>query len=199
MITSQELLPGMQLRQSEMAEKLHVSTIPLREALKILSTDNLLTHVPNQGYFVAILDGAGFSQIYWMREILEAKLLSSLIWPDEEQLAPIRAINEQIRDSPPGAEIEPILSLNREFHFKIFDLSPLDVVQREVRRLWAMVDSYRAVYMNDDVSRVAIVHEHDHMIDALERHDRDALIHACEEQRAGLKRHLSSLFSFQDI
>jgi len=54
----------------------------LREALKVLETEGLLNHNPNQGYFVARLSSKELAQIYRMRELLETELIRLLPEPD---------------------------------------------------------------------------------------------------------------------
>ena len=50
------LLPGEKLRQLELAEQIGVSRSPLREALRTLESEGILTYEVNRGYVVARLE-----------------------------------------------------------------------------------------------------------------------------------------------
>src|SRR5687767_5679974 len=75
MILSGELLPGQPLRQVQLAERLGVSRVPVREALTTLVADGAVVHTPNTGYAVARFNLAELREIFLMRELLEDELL----------------------------------------------------------------------------------------------------------------------------
>jgi DNA-binding GntR family transcriptional regulator len=182
MIRRRELLPGEPVRQQDMAERLEVSRVPVREALNSLEREGLLRHERNRGYFVAKLSAAQLAQIYLMRQLLETALVRQLAWPGEEQLDAIAAVNARLAEAARTGQLSQVALLNREFHQAIFGLSPLETVHREVDRLWDMSDSYRAFYLAGP-SRHHTAAEHDAIIDALRRRDLDSLISRLDQHR----------------
>lgn len=70
------LTPGQQLIQEDLAEELGVSRVPIRESLKILEGEGHVTYHPNRGYFVTELSATDLSELYRIREILEAEALT---------------------------------------------------------------------------------------------------------------------------
>src|SRR5437879_5618000 len=92
MIVSGDLLPGQQLRQEQMAATLGVSRLPVREGLRQLVADGLVTHEHNVGFAVARLSRSEFDQIYLMRRLLETEAIRSLPRLTAEQLAEITAL-----------------------------------------------------------------------------------------------------------
>ncbi len=52
-----ELKPGEKIRQEATADGLGISMIPVREALKTLATEGIVTYRPQRGYFVTELPG----------------------------------------------------------------------------------------------------------------------------------------------
>ncbi len=56
-ILSGELVPGFQLKQDELRAEFGVSPTPIREALRQLESEGLVTHYPNRGAFVASVSG----------------------------------------------------------------------------------------------------------------------------------------------
>ncbi|ARP80921.1 GntR family transcriptional regulator [Bordetella genomosp. 8] len=59
------------LREIEVAELLNMGRTPVREALKRLEDEGLLTHEPRRGLVVTSLDQQSVTELYAMRELLE--------------------------------------------------------------------------------------------------------------------------------
>jgi DNA-binding GntR family transcriptional regulator len=198
LIRRRELLPGEPVRQQDMAKRLGMSRVPVREALKALQTEGIVSHSPNQGYFVAKFSAAELDQIYLMRRVLETALLQHLVWPTSEQLAEIGVINERLGQAAEAAEVTLLVQLNREFHEAVFGLSPLKTVQREVRRLWEMSDSYRALYLYGP-ARQRIAAEHQAIIEALSARDLDALIAATDRHRGVAQEEVAAMLGGRSV
>src|SRR5579864_7895428 len=77
-IVQGDLSPGEQIRQAAWADRLGTSRIPVREALKSLAAEGLLSHDHNRGYFVTRFGPHEMAQVYLMRRLLEAELIRSL-------------------------------------------------------------------------------------------------------------------------
>ena len=74
-----ELAPGIWLRQDELAHRLGVSKIPVREALQRLAAIGLLRFESNRGVVVPLLSSAEAKEIYALRLAIEPLLLSRAI------------------------------------------------------------------------------------------------------------------------
>ena len=70
-IYSGELAPGTRLRQEQLAERLHVSRTPLREALRVLESDGLLTLGQGNAVNVVAVDGERFLDASAVREVID--------------------------------------------------------------------------------------------------------------------------------
>jgi DNA-binding GntR family transcriptional regulator len=184
MVINRRLGPGEQLRQDSLAEGLGLSRSPLREALRTLETEGLLVHLPNQGYFVARLRSGDLQQVYLMRRLLEAELLRSLRTPSAAELESLRAENGRIRESVGEGNLNQVLRGNRRFHFAIFALSPLELVTRQVERLWHQSEPYRATYLWLPATQERILADHEAMIAALAAGDRERLVEVADRHRA---------------
>jgi DNA-binding GntR family transcriptional regulator len=182
MIRRGELSPGEPVRQQNMAERLQMSRVPIREALHTLQTEGLLRHDRNRGYFVVKFNADQLRELYLMRALLETALLKHLRWPDEEQIRAIEEINKELARIAELGPIARLAQLNRQFHEAIFNLSPLETVHQEISRLWEMSDSYRALYLAGP-ARYRTVLEHDEMIEALRAQDLDWLIDCADKHR----------------
>ena len=74
-ILSGELAPGSALRQEALAEELGVSRIPLREAMRLLSSEGMVDLQPHRGSFVSMLSKDEVREFFDLRLRLEPWLL----------------------------------------------------------------------------------------------------------------------------
>jgi len=170
------LLPGQPIRQLALAEQLGMSRVPLREALKNLQADGLVTASPTGGFEVTRLSADELGQFYLMRRLLESEL---------ELLAGLNARMAEMVDQPS----RELRALNREFHFRIFGLAAgLGHVVAEVSRLWDRTVPYRAVYSSERSARALIVAEHDALLAALGDRDVERLVEVMDGHRAASER-----------
>ena len=155
-----------------MAEEFGVSRVPLREALNVLADQGLLLHKPNQGYFVAKRPPNEQAQLRRMLHMFEDELLQSIEWPDTSELVALQKLNDQMKKCATAPDWTPLVALNREFHLRIFSLSPYRLIVGEVQRLWSMAEPFIATKMSLPEARVQTVAEHARVLDALRKRDR---------------------------
>jgi DNA-binding GntR family transcriptional regulator len=167
-----ELLPGEQLRQVWLAADLGISRVPLREALLILADQGLLDSGTQQGFVVARRSRAEFAQIHFMLDVLESELLRTIVWPDEDTLDHLCALNTKMAALVDVPDWFEIVELNHEFHRVLWELSSENLVSSEVQRIWPLADAYIARGYSDPEHRRAAVAYHERIIAAIV--DRDA-------------------------
>jgi DNA-binding GntR family transcriptional regulator len=118
-IRSGALSPGARLRETDLAERLGISRTPVREAIRQLEADGLVTHMPRQGATIRALDYGEVIELYEMRAVLEgtaARLAARAASAIElEELA---ALNDELAAAPPGPLAR---ELNRQFHRTLLD------------------------------------------------------------------------------
>jgi DNA-binding GntR family transcriptional regulator len=195
MIINGELLPGQQVRQEVMAERLGVSRLPIREGLRQLTAEGLVRHVHNVGYTVARLEQSEFDQIYLMRAALEQEILLRLPVLDNDALVEIRALGDEVIEAADRVDILAMRLSNQAFHFAMFDRSPMNLMVHELRRLWILAMPYHLAYLYDPQGRAAVLAEHEAMIDALKAHDNQRLVELMNAHRHGGESSTSVLLS----
>lgn len=184
LIVRRILLPGEKIRQVELANRVGVSRSPLREALRTLESEGIVSYEVNRGYVVSRLDRHDMEQIYRMRALLEQELLRTIVRPDARMLRAIVKHNDEMVHAINAGNVSAMLEANRNFHFTIFELSPLDLFRREVRRLWQLSEGYRATYLWLPETRARIVSEHAAMIAVLREFDPDRLVELSAQHRS---------------
>jgi DNA-binding GntR family transcriptional regulator len=183
-ILTRKRLPGEQLRQEELAGQLKLSRVPIREALSRLEGEGLAVRVPNIGYFVAKLDPRHLSQLYRMRGALESELLRDCRRASPTDLDRLEDLHLAMQEAVDDGDPTTLLRLNREFHFAIFALAALPLIEREVERLWTMSSPYQILSMSDSTRRAVAPRQHAEMIEALAEHDLERLVELHARHRA---------------
>jgi DNA-binding GntR family transcriptional regulator len=92
------LQPGQSISEQEIAERLHVSRTPVREAFIKLAQEKLLDIYPQKGTYVSLIDTDQVEESKFVRETLEKEVikLACVSFPGEElfQLASCVALQE---------------------------------------------------------------------------------------------------------
>lgn len=197
LINSGQLSPGLQLRQSDLADRFGISRVPVREALKLLAAENIIEHDPNRGFFVAPLSTDEARQLYRMRNLLESELLATVEWPTPAQIKQFKAMLVELDELLAAGKRVEWIERHRAFHDAVFELSPNKILKREALRLMRLTDRYRALAA--DVSlrdRHLSANVEQKLVKALSTRNREMLLDAYEEGRqivaAGLMQILAA-------
>jgi DNA-binding GntR family transcriptional regulator len=166
-----DLKPGSRLRQESLATTYNASRIPIREALRQLESEGLITFVPNSGAWVSKLDQAECIEIYKIRELLEPLALKeSCLNLSEATLLRLEELVTEIRHA---ADIDEFLHLDREFHLLSYQGAKMLNLLQMIRQFWNSTQQYRRAYAHsvklNDYS--AVHHEHWLLVDAIKRKD----------------------------
>jgi DNA-binding GntR family transcriptional regulator len=117
---------GHPLRQEELAHTLGISRIPLREALKQLEADGLVTQRPRRGYVVASLDPEEIADIFDIRMMLEERAgYLATLKRTEQDIAAVETLLAAMDGAAirTPADIDGFAARNREFHSRLFAAS----------------------------------------------------------------------------
>jgi DNA-binding GntR family transcriptional regulator len=195
LIRTGELSPGQRVDQRVISERLGVSRTPLREALRALAVDGILTRTPNAGYAVAKLSATDLLQYYSIRALLEERVLHALVWPSAAQLDELRKANEACRSAAEAGALEELMAADMAFHFTLFRWSSLTVMVKDIERIWRVSDPYRALHLSNRERRSHVAVDHDRIIEAIEARDSDRLIQLQDDHRATSRVLLQDMLS----
>lgn len=162
-ILAGRMAPGARIRQEKIAEELGASRVPVREALRILEADGLVTLVANTGAWVAQLSDAECREIYQIRERVEPLLLRfAAPGLGEAEIAEMDRLARRLEASK---DVEEFLRLDREFHLLSYRPAETRMLGDLVARLWNTTQHYRRAYVErlDDRAR-RVVHDEHHML-----------------------------------
>ncbi|MBB4686790.1 GntR family transcriptional regulator [Amycolatopsis jiangsuensis] len=169
-IVSHRFTPGYRLVLSQIAAELGISTVPVREAVRRLEAEGLVTFEKNIGAQVALVDEGEYATTMQTLAVVEgaatgfsAPLLTA------EDLTQARAVNQQMRECLEHFDPRRFTDLNEKFHAVLFQHCPnpsmTDLVHRGWSRLRMLRDSIFGFVPGRAVQSVA---EHDHIVDLIE-------------------------------
>ncbi len=116
-ILSGALPPGTHLSDRMMCERFGVSRTIVREAVRLLEAEGLVSVLPRRGPFVAFLSAAEAVQIYEVRGALEALAGQGFAErASDEERAALRAVVAELEAAGPHAPRERLLDHKRRFY-----------------------------------------------------------------------------------
>ena len=161
---------GTRLRQVEVAERLAVSTTPVREAFAALLREGLVVGDEHKGVVVFTPSAGDVSENYAIRLELECLALERAVPRLDE--ADIRAL-ETIVDEARSASLERRVELNREFHRRLYTSSGmpklLSMIEdlRDATTAWLQLIVSTAPLRDHEIAQ----QEHEAILDACRRRD----------------------------
>jgi DNA-binding GntR family transcriptional regulator len=184
-ITTGRLRPGAPIRQDALAEELQVSRVPLREALKTLQGEGLVTYEAHRGYFVETLSLDDLREVYRIRELLEEEAVRRAVPRlTDDDLARLEAAQDDVERAAAAGDVAAMAAANRAFHMMLFDCSGMPRLVRLIRTLWDSTDAYRSMYYGEPGNRERVIKEHRATLDALRRRSADDAVATLDVHRA---------------
>lgn len=145
-IARREYAPGYRLVLAAIADELDMSVVPVREAIRRLEAQGLVTFERNVGAHVAMIDDAQYRHSMETLAVLEGAataLAAPHLTPDDLRRA--REVNARLVASLDDFDPHTFTRLNQEFHAVLFAPCPnprvLELVTAEWARLGRLRDS----------------------------------------------------------
>jgi DNA-binding GntR family transcriptional regulator len=145
-IARQEFTPGYRLVLGAIAAELDMSVVPVREAIRQLEAEGLVTFERNVGARVSMVDDSQYCHSMQVLSILEGAataLSARRITADDIRRA--RAINQRMVEQLDHFDPRTFTGLNHQFHAILFERCPnprmLELVKAEWARLGHLRDS----------------------------------------------------------
>ena len=168
-------LPGERIRQEDIAARSGASRIPVREALRLLQAEGLVTLVANSGAWVAKLSLAECAELYQIRERLEPLLLrASLPGLDGAAIDRMAGLAGDMEEA--GGDVDAFLRADREFHLASYAAAAPGETANIIGKMWNSTQHYRREFTKIASRRAGldVTHlEHRLLVDCLRRGDPD--------------------------
>lgn len=164
--------PHSPLRIDALATQFSVSHMPIREALRRLESEGLLTMLPNRGARVVEVSPGFVADIFDLRTLIEAFLArraAERITP--AQLADLRAVQARYEAAAKQQDVSAALLANREFHTAINTIAGNRDGSLILERHWRLITALWRVYGYQSDRFASVIADHQQMLTAFAGHD----------------------------
>ncbi|GGA55379.1 GntR family transcriptional regulator [Pelagibacterium lentulum] len=190
-ISVNALEPGQRISESALALQTGVSRAPVREALKILHAQGIVSGEQNRGYRVVSFSESTVRQVLEVRMFLEGVLLRDAVAAWRQSGDPRADLNpplQRMREAARAGNRAESLAADLDFHRAIAEASGNEIsrVLWEALARHVLIIFSRSEYRDDDLD--AVVTQHEQFCDAVVRLVKSELDE--EAQKAELETHL---------
>lgn len=123
-IFAHDLAPGSWIDEQTLAEDYGISRTPMREALKVLASEGLVTLKPRRGCYVTELTETDLDDIFPVLALLEGRCAHEAVTkarpPD---IARLRATHAQLEQAAARGDIDAFFEANQDFHLQVQQLA----------------------------------------------------------------------------
>ncbi|MET3516810.1 DNA-binding GntR family transcriptional regulator [Pseudacidovorax sp. 1753] len=125
-IFRRELEPGSWIDELRIAEELGISRTPLREALKVLAAEGLVTMKLRRGAYVTEVSDRDLADVYHLLALLESDAAGVVATrATEPQITELRALHEELEAAarPGHVDREHFFAVNERFHMRLLAIA----------------------------------------------------------------------------
>jgi DNA-binding GntR family transcriptional regulator len=167
-IVSGDITPGERLMEVSLAEQMGVSRTPVREAIRRLEAEGLVTMIPRKGTHVSELTVKDIMDVLEVRGALD-KLATGLAARRMQptQIKALEAIHKQYVANVEKNNMEGAIRRDVEFHDTIYAASGNPRLIGVSSTLREHIYRFRVIYMTDNNIAGNVLREHEEMLIAI--------------------------------
>lgn len=123
-IFAKQLAPGSWLDEQSLADQFGISRTPMREAIKVLASEGLVTIKMRRGAYVTEIAKNDLEQIFTILSLLEGEAAKqAAIKATEEELNQLDYWHHRLEKAAADRDIEQFFEINSKFHELIQDIA----------------------------------------------------------------------------
>ena len=165
-IFSKQLEPGSWIDELKLAEEYGISRTPLREALKVLATEGLVTMKVRRGASVTEVNAKDQRDVYHLLSLLESDAAGVVAaTATEAQLADLQALHQSLVAAK--GDTETFFEINERFHVRLLEIADnrwRDQLVADLRKVMKL-NRHNSLLKSGRVDES--LHEHQLILDAL--------------------------------
>ncbi len=142
-IRSGTLPPGTRLVERELAERLGISRIPIREAIQQLVEEGLVKKIPHRGTFVYAPSYDELEEIASLRVVLERFVVERVMahWQPHQE-AYLRQIVEDMWHAASQEDRQRVFELDTQFHYALWQIADHSILLEVVSGLRSRISRF---------------------------------------------------------
>lgn len=170
--------PGQKLVIDQLARQYQVSAIPIREALRLLEAEGLITNQPHTGSVVAPISEDSIAEVFALLEGLESVCAQRAVERvTEESLAELEAMVSDMERSAVSSKPEVWAEKNQLFHLRLAQLPGFPMLEQHLLSVLDQWGRIRRYFFNEVMTSGSKEAQRDHraILTALKRRQPDRL------------------------
>lgn len=167
-----EFQPGERLMEMRLAQQMGVSRTPVRDAIKKLEVEGLVTMIPRRGAEVASITHKDMKEVLELRATLEdfaVELCCERIRPKD--IEELEKANRVFSAAVHSGELLTIAEADVKFHDIIYKITGNRRLLQIINNLREQIYRYRFEYIKNEKARLTLIDEHEAIIRHLEKGD----------------------------
>ncbi|WP_395686791.1 GntR family transcriptional regulator [Caenimonas koreensis] len=121
-IFNRELEPGTWIDELKLAEEYGISRTPLREAIKVLATEGLVTMKMRRGAYVTEVSDTDLRDVYHLLSLLESDAAGVVAQKaTDAQIKELQAIHKELEAAV--TQRDKFFAINERFHMRLLDIA----------------------------------------------------------------------------
>lgn len=174
LIVTGELKPGEKLKIDGLRQKLDTGASPIREALSLLTSDNLVERIDQRGFRAAEISAENFQEILALRCTLEDLALRESIAGADEAWEEAIVLAHHRMQRAKDARSESFEEFHKQFHMSLLANAASPILLKFCSQLYDLNIRYRFLAGNAlDYQRRDVGDEHKGILDAAIARDVD--------------------------
>lgn len=165
---------GDELKEATIGNELGVSRTPVREALRQLEREGLVTMIPNKGAYVNGISEQDVQDIYLIRARLEglcARMATERI--DETTLEQMEEIILLTKFHEEKGHSEQIFQLDGRFHCLLYEACKSKILENELKVFHQYIQRVRKKSLSREKRAEQSTKEHENILNAIREHNPD--------------------------
>lgn len=167
-IFAHELAPGDWIDEQALAAEYGISRTPLREALKVLASEGLVTLKPRRGCYVTEIESRDLDEIFTLMALLEGQAAGDAARrADAGQRASLLALHARLATAASAGDLETFFDINQAFHRRIIEIADnrwLAQMMNDLRKV-IRLSRHHSLFSQGRIEQALI--EHQALVDAL--------------------------------
>lgn len=183
-ISSGEYASGDRVVISNIAKECEISTIPVREAIRLLEKDGFVQTYANRGAIVNSIKKETLLGQYQIKSVLEAYATRLAVdYLTEEDYAHLREMNEELKKIVERNDAKAFSELNVEFHMYIYKAQPYSDLSAMIESLWKNWLLIKSAFVQKYQLYLYSCYEHEILLQFMENKDYDKVESLAREHK----------------
>jgi DNA-binding GntR family transcriptional regulator len=186
-IFKRELEPGSWIDEMKIAEEYGISRTPLREALKVLAAEGLVTMKVRRGAYVTEVSDTDLADVYHLLSLLESDAAGVVAQrATEAQIKELQALHKDLEAA--AGNREKFFAINERFHMRLLEIAGnrwRDQMVADLRKVMKL-NRHNSLLKSGRIQESLA--EHRAIVEALSKRDAKATVKRMQEHfRNGLE------------